>query len=121
MMKKYVFAAVALVSTMGNSFAANPFDSACRDMAESSFSIMELRQQGLQQSTLTALLQEATNKDKEMDAETREIVNTYITDIIARAYKVEKFKSTKDQQKAAADFKVALQKDCESRLKNLFK
>ena len=105
-MKKYIFATTVLMFTMGNSFAANPFDSACRDMAESSFSIMELRQQGLQQSTLAALLQEATNKDKDMDAETSEIVNTYLTDIIARAYKVEKFRSTKDQKKAAADFKV---------------
>lgn len=120
-MKKYIFAFVALMSVMGNSFAENPFNSACRDMSDASVSIMQLRQEGYQQSVLLGILKETTSKDSKMDAETRDIVNTYLSDIVARAYKVPKYNTSNDQKKAAIDFKNLIEKDCEYRLKNLFK
>lgn len=109
------------MSAMTNSFAENPFNGACRDMSDASASVMQLRQEGYQQNTLLALLKGSLNKEGKMDAETQDIVNKYLTDIVARAYKMPKYNSVKDQEKATVDFKKLIESDCEYRLKNLFK
>lgn len=119
-MKKSILALIVFWG-MGNAFAANPFDGVCRDMSSSSKSIMELRQQGLKQTELIEMLLQTTSNDPEMDLETKQIVNTFITDIVVRAYKVPQYRQVRDQEKAADAFEKKLMSDCQDRLKNLFK
>lgn len=120
-MKKGICTLVILCASTGSSFAENPFNSACQDMSKASKTIMDFRQQGYQQNTLVSLFVDTANNDAELDTGTKEIINTYLSDIVARAYKVPKYSGEKEQKKAAIDFQNTIKTDCEYRLKNLFK